>query len=156
MVPCWPVRGASCPGQTRVERRQPSLMPLAVMQDSQRGGGREWPPTSHVICQLGVTDALAAGDTPFRSILVLVNETDTFKLLALALQSGTTSIPAFRTRALPQWLGWLGVSLFLALIIGGLAFVVNNGLLNIVLIVSLPLLLIWVAAVSLIMLGRKA
>lgn len=97
---------------------------------------------------------LSAGDSPLRMMLVLINVTDTFKLLALALFSGTVSILAFQTRVLPQWLGWLGTALTLALVLGGLSFMIPNTLLIIVLFVSLPLLLLWVVAISVISLRR--
>lgn len=97
---------------------------------------------------------LAAGDGSIRTILVLINTTDTFKLLALALFSGAASALILRTNALSRWLGWLGVVLSLALLIGGLSFLLNSPLLLSVLFASLPLLLVWVGALSVAILRR--
>jgi hypothetical protein len=100
-------------------------------------------------------DVLAEGNAaPIRTILVMINATDTFKLLALALLSGTVSLLTFRTRALPQWTGWLGVILALLLIFGGWSFLLNNSALYNVLYLALPLLLLWVAAISVVILRR--
>jgi len=99
-------------------------------------------------------DVLAAGDAPIRTILALVNATDTFKLLALALLSGTASILTFRTRVLPRSFGGLGIVLSLMLIVGGLSFVGNNPAFSVVLLLSLPLLLLWVGGISVVLLRR--
>ena len=99
-------------------------------------------------------DVLVTGDAPIRTMLVLISETDTFKLLVLALLSGAASFLILRTRALPQWLGWLGVVLSLTLIFGGLSFVLNSPALSNVLVVSLPLLLLWVGGISVVILRR--
>ncbi len=99
-------------------------------------------------------DVLTAGGELIRMLLVLINTTDTFKLLALALLSGGTSALNFRTHSMPQWLGWLGVILSLTLIIGGLNFILNSPILLYVLFVSLPLLLLWVGGISVVILRR--
>lgn len=93
-------------------------------------------------------DLLASAETPFRMLLVLVNQIDTFKLMALALLSMSTSILGMRARLIPAWVNWLGVLLALALILGGLSFAFANPLLTAVLYASLPMLLVWVGAVS--------
>jgi hypothetical protein len=94
-------------------------------------------------------ELLAATDTPFRILLVLVNQVDTFKLLALALLSGATSALILQTRIFRAWYGWLGYVLSVALILGGLSFASSNSILTYILFISLPLLLFWVGAVSL-------
>lgn len=93
-------------------------------------------------------DLLASAETPFRTLLVLVNQIDTFKLMALALLSMSTSILGMRARLIPAWVNWLGVLLALALILGGLSFAFATPLLTAVLFASLPMLLVWVGAVS--------
>lgn len=93
-------------------------------------------------------DLLASAETPFRTLLALVNQIDTYKLMALALLSISTSILGMRTRLIPAWVNWLGVILTLALILGGLSFAFANSLLTAVLFASLPMLLVWVGAVS--------
>jgi len=91
---------------------------------------------------------LSSAETPFRTLLALVNQMDTFKLMALALLSISTSILGVRTRLIPTWVNWLGILLALALLLGGLSFAFANPLLTAVLFASLPMLLVWVGAVS--------
>ena len=93
-------------------------------------------------------DLLASADAPFRILLVLVNQIDTFKLMALALLSVSTSILGLRTRFIPAWINWLGITLALALLLGGLSFVFVNSMLTAILFASLPMLLVWVGAIS--------
>lgn len=93
-------------------------------------------------------ELLASSESPFRVLLVLVNQIDTFKLMALALLAVSTSILGLRTRLIPVWINWLGILLTIALILGGLSFVFSNSLLTAVLFASLPMLLVWVGAVS--------
>ncbi|MBE0669940.1 MAG: hypothetical protein IH588_05070 [Anaerolineales bacterium] len=94
------------------------------------------------------TDLLASTETPFRMLLVLVNQIDTFKLMALALLSISTSILGLRTRLTSAWINGLGIILAIALILGGLSFAFANSLLTAILYASLPMLLVWVGAVS--------
>lgn len=93
-------------------------------------------------------DLLASAETPFRTLLVLVNQIDTFKLMALALLSISTSILGLRTARIPAWVNWLGIVLTLALILGGLSFAFANSMLTTILFASLPMLLVWVGSVS--------
>ncbi len=111
------------------------------------------------LVQAGVGEALgnsaAIGNSPAIVLAFnLHNAADTFKLLALAVLSGAASILTFRTRALPQWLGWLGVLLSASLVVGGMTFILNSPALYMVVVLALLLLLIWVAAVSIIMFRR--
>ena len=101
------------------------------------------------------SDLLASAETPFRTLLVLVNQIDIFKLMALDLLSVSTSILGLRTRLIPVWINWLGILLTIALILGGLSFVFSNSLLTAVLFASLPMLLVWVGAVSMVMMKRS-
>lgn len=94
------------------------------------------------------SDLLASVETPFRTLLVLVNQIDTFKLMALALLSISISIFGIRTRLIPAWVNWLGILLTIALILGGISFAFANSMLTAVLYASLPMLLVWVGAVS--------
>lgn len=93
-------------------------------------------------------DILAGDGSSLKIILILVNQIDAFKLLALAALSGATSMLVFSTKAIRAWLGWLGTVLSLMLVIGGLSFTSTAPLLTSVLFVSLPLLLFWVGAMS--------
>jgi hypothetical protein len=100
------------------------------------------------------TDLLASAETSFRTLLVLVNQIDTIKLMALALLSVSTSILGLRTCLIPVWVNWLGVILGIALLLGGLSFAFVNSMLTIILFVSLPMLLVWVGAVSVVMMKK--
>jgi hypothetical protein len=82
------------------------------------------------------------------TLLVLVNQMDTFKLLALALFSAAVSAVIFRTRAFPIWLGWVGTVLSLLLIFGGMHFMLGGLFFQALLFISLPVLLLWIAALS--------
>ena len=93
-------------------------------------------------------DLLASTEAPFRTLLVLVNQIDTFKLMALALLSVSTSILGLRTRLISTWTNWLGIALAIALLLGGLSFAFAISMLTTVLFASLPMLLVWVGAVS--------
>lgn len=99
-------------------------------------------------------DLLASAETPFRTLLVLVNQVDIFKLMALALLSISTSILGLRTRLIPAWINWLGVLLSIALVLGGLNFAFANSMLTAVLFASLPMLLVWVGGVSVVGMRR--
>lgn len=83
-----------------------------------------------------------------RLLFILLNEADTFKLLALALLAAVVAWLALQTRVLPAWIGWLGVLLAILLFVGGLSFVLGSDALYFVLYVALPLLLVWVGAIS--------
>ena len=101
-------------------------------------------------------ELLVSPESPFRVLLILVNQIDTFKLMALALLSVSTSILGLRTRLIPAWINWLGVILAITLILGGLSFVLASSMLTAVLFASLPMLLIWVASVSVVMVKKTA
>ncbi len=89
-------------------------------------------------------------------LFTLFNDADTFKMGGLALLVAAGATLAVRTRALPRWLGWVGAVLALALIVGGWSFVLGNAGLYTVLSVALPLLLVWVAAISVVSWRRAA
>lgn len=96
-------------------------------------------------------ELLATADIPFRMLLVLVNQIDTFKLMALALLSVSTSVLGLRTRLIPAWIGLLGIVLALALLLGGLSFTLISPIFTYILFASLPMLLLWVGAVSVVL-----
>ena len=90
-----------------------------------------------------------------RALFNAINKADTIKLILLAVFVGAASWAAARNGALPRWVAWLGAVTVVFLVVGGLAFLVNSGVLNLALDVSLPLLLLWAAAVSIRMLWRR-
>jgi hypothetical protein len=103
-----------------------------------------------------VSPALLAGDGTGISVYrALVNTLDTFKILALALFVGATLPVALGGRVLPRWLRWVGGPLVLSLIIGGLSFIVSPALVP-ALYLALPLLLLWVGAISVVLLRGSA
>ncbi|MFN8382541.1 MAG: hypothetical protein U0V02_11395 [Anaerolineales bacterium] len=75
-------------------------------------------------------------------------------LMALALLSVSTSILGLCTRLIPAWITWLGIILSFALLLGGLSFAVANSMLTYILFASLPMLLLWVEAVSVTVMGQ--
>jgi hypothetical protein len=93
-------------------------------------------------------DVLTTDGSSLRIILLLVNQIDTFKLLALAALSVAISMLVFSTKAIPAWLGWLGIVISLTLVIGGFSFVSTAPVPTSILFASLPLLLFWVGAMS--------
>ena len=95
----------------------------------------------------------SANDT--RTLFNAINKADTIKLILLAVFVGAASWAAARNGTLPRWVAWLGTVTVVFLVVGGLAFLVNSGVLNLALDVSLPLLLLWAAAVSIRMLWRS-
>jgi hypothetical protein len=97
---------------------------------------------------------LAGNADSVNGIFVLLNQADTFKMLAMALMIGTTSTVTLREQSLPRWLAGVGVLLSLSLIFGGLSFVLSSPMLYTVLFVGLPLLLIWVAGASIVLLRQ--
>lgn len=86
----------------------------------------------------------------------LVNTMDTFKLIALSLFIGTAALLGYRQRTLPRWVSILGLALAPAILVGGLSFLTRSTALYSVLYLVLPLMLIWVLAVSLTGLRRRA
>ena len=104
--------------------------------------------------------ALQAGTAPVESnirlLFDLMNVIDTFKLLALGLFIAATSVVARRRGAAPLWVGILGLVLAPALVIGGLGFLVESVALYGLLYIVLPVMLVWVVAVSLYVLRRRA
>lgn len=90
-----------------------------------------------------------------RTLFNAINKADTIKLILLAVFVSAASWAAARNGALPRWVAWLGAVTVVFLVVGGLAFLVNSGVLNLALDVSLPLLLLWAAAASISMLWRK-
>lgn len=90
-----------------------------------------------------------------RTLFDAINKADTVKLILLAIFVGAASWAASRNGALPRWVVWEGPVTVAFLVVGGLAFLVKSGALNVVLTISLPLLLLWAAAVSISMIRRK-
>ena len=80
-------------------------------------------------------------------LLHLINLADTVKLVLLAAFVASASSVA-GSRPMPAWLRAVSWSLVVLLPAGATAFVIDSSLLTALLTVSLPLLLVWVAAVG--------
>jgi hypothetical protein len=93
----------------------------------------------------------AAGTTA--RLFHAVNVADTIKLILLAV--AVAAATRLGTR-LPAWLRALGVALAPILVLGGLAFVIDSGALSAVLVLSLLLLLVWVASIAVLVPRRFA
>jgi hypothetical protein len=83
-----------------------------------------------------------------RSLFNAVNKADTLKLILLSGFIGAVCVAARRVGALAAGLIWLGVAASATLLLGGCAFLVRSAALDALLVVSLLLLLVWVAAVA--------
>jgi hypothetical protein len=84
-----------------------------------------------------------------------LNLADTVKLVLLAVFAAASTVAAARAGIVGRWTRMLTTALVVALPIGGAAFVVANPVLTAVLYVSLPLLLVWAAAIAW-QVGRRA
>jgi hypothetical protein len=83
-----------------------------------------------------------------RALFDLNGEGDTYKLLALGVLLAATALLIIRTRAMPQWLGWLGAVLAPLLTVAGWNFLWSESLQYAAYSVLLVALLIWVAGVG--------
>jgi hypothetical protein len=95
---------------------------------------------------------LASGGrvTTTSALFDAINKADSIKLACLALVVYLVTSLTARAGALPRSIRGLGYALIPILPLGGLAFIVDNMVLNIVLTLSLPILLLWTAAVSIV------
>ncbi len=103
-----------------------------------------------------LADHVAALGNPaaIRTLFDLNNEGDTYKLLALGVFLGAAALLIFRTHALPGWLGWIAAVLAPLLIVAGWNFVLSSSIQFVAYTVLLLVLLIWVAAMSVVSLRR--
>src|SRR5205823_12581806 len=103
-----------------------------------------------------LADHVAAMGNPaaIRTLFDLNNEGDTYKLLALGVFLGAAALLVFRTHALPRWLGWIAGVLAPLLVVAGWNFVLSASTQFAVYAVLLLVLLLWVAAVSVVSLRR--
>jgi len=85
------------------------------------------------------------------SLFHAVNIADTVKLILIAVAVLAATRLALVARRLPRWLEVLAYVLAPILVVGAAAFVVNSGALSALLALSLVLLLVWVAAVTLVL-----
>jgi hypothetical protein len=113
---------------------------------------------SLVQCALTLVLAGAAvpdGETGRAAALFhLINRLDGAKMLALAAMALAAVALARRGGPLPRWLGYVAAPLAAAMIASGVGYLVLNNTLAQAAALSLPLLLIWVAATG-VTLGRR-
>src|SRR4051794_893666 len=101
--------------------------------------------------------ARAGSDSPHTTAALVhaVDVADTVKLVLLAVFVPVVTVAARRAGTLPPWMTGVAVALVVLLPLGGASFLVANGLLGLLLVVSLPLLLVWAGTVALLV-GRRA
>ena len=112
------------------------------------------------LVQTALTLAAAAradGDTPGTTAALVhaVDVADTVKLVLLAVFVPVVTVAARRAGMLPRWMSGVAIALVVLLPLGGASFLVANGLLGMLLVVSLPVLLVWAGTVALLV-GRRA
>jgi hypothetical protein len=78
-----------------------------------------------------------------------MNRTGSAKLVLLAIAVGAACVLAARSDTFPRWVRWVGYALVPVLGFGALASVVSGPTLATFFALSLPLLMLWVAATSL-------
>lgn len=98
--------------------------------------------------------ATMGNPSAIRTLFDLNAEGDTYKLLALGMFLGAVALLIFRTHALPRWLGWIAIVLSPLLVVAGWNFVLNTSIQYAAYTVLLIVLLLWVAAVSVVSLQR--
>ena len=113
---------------------------------------------SLVECALGLVLASAAAPDGKSgragSLFHVINRLDGAKMLALAAMALAAVASARRGGPLSRWLGYVAAPLAAAMIASGVGYLVLNNTLAQAAAVSLPLLLIWVAATG-VTLGRR-
>jgi hypothetical protein len=104
-----------------------------------------------------VAVARAGSDVPGTTAALVhaVDVADTVKLLLLAVFVPVVTVAARRAGMLPRWMSGVAIALVVLLPLGGASFLVANGLLGMLLVVSLPVLLVWAGTVGLLV-GRRA
>jgi hypothetical protein len=102
------------------------------------------------IAVVAVTTARTSGAGTTAALFHGLNLADTAKLVAIAVFAAATWLAARRCGAAPDWFTVLTGALVLLLPAGGAAFLVADPVLSALLIASLPVLLAWVAALTVI------
>lgn len=104
---------------------------------------------------VAVAGAGSAAPASTLALVHAVDVADTLKLVLLAVFVPAVTVAARRAGMLPRWTALLATALVVLLPLGGAAFLVPNGLLELLLVASLPLLLVWAGTVALLV-GRRA
>jgi hypothetical protein len=91
---------------------------------------------------------LASSNVSPLIILSIISYLDTSKLTALAMMVFLASNQMFTTNCFHPWIRWTGLFLTTVILAGGFSYLVNNSILTLALYISLPVLLVWVSAVS--------
>jgi hypothetical protein len=81
-------------------------------------------------------------------LFVVLNDLDTVKIALLALMIAAVGIAAPKTANLPRWMTVASLAFAPVLALSGLVFPLNSGVIYPLLYLTLPLLLLWVAFVS--------
>jgi hypothetical protein len=103
----------------------------------------------------GVSTAPHTDAATSAALLDSINVADTVKLLLLAGFAVAATVAATAGGMLPRWVRTLTAVLVVLLPLGGLAFIIESGVLTAMLYASLPLLLAWAATLGFFV-GRRA
>ena len=103
-----------------------------------------------------VATATGAADVTTQTLFHAINIADTVKLAALAGFVTTATLAARRAGMAPTWVCLPAAVLVPLLPVGGTAFLVDSPILTVVLTASLPLLLLWAAAITLAVAGSAS
>ena len=96
-----------------------------------------------------VTEGAGSGSPALvRALFVALNNADTLKIALLAALVILASVAARSSQALPRWLTTAGIAFAPVLALSGLAFPLNSNGLYGALYITLPLLLLWAATIS--------
>jgi hypothetical protein len=106
---------------------------------------------------IGEAMAITAGHgsvSAVHGLFTALNEADTIKIVLLAVMIAATGVVAHR-RGLPARLTWASLIFAPVLVVSGLAFPLGRTGLYALLYLTLPLLLIWVAAFTIVIARRN-
>jgi hypothetical protein len=107
------------------------------------------------IALIAVAGAGSGAPASTAALVHAVDVADTVKLVLLAVFVTVVTVAARRAGMLPRWMSGVAIALVVLLPLGGASFLVPNGLLGMLLVVSLPVLLVWAGTVALLV-GRRA
>jgi len=108
-----------------------------------------------VLALIACAVADTAAPSTIAGLFTAVNDADTLKLLLLASFAVTVTRAGTRAGAVPGWLRALGYLLVPLLVLGGLAFLIDNSVLYLILEASLVVLLLWAASASWVIARRR-
>ena len=103
-----------------------------------------------------ITAARGGSASTVRSLFTALNNADTVKIILIAMMITALALAARRQRGLPAWFTSASVAFAPVLAVSGLAFPANSNQPYALLYLTLPLLLAWAAALTVITARRPA